>query len=140
MGSSPREAVERCYKDYVECGGSMVVMIEIFQSPNGNIMERVLGFFSAHANTGTIGSLWGPLDMRDSIEILKQTPQWVKFLMEDVYAYKLHNHVSATNEMALKWIEKSGVFKLDRRVSEVFSGNPYYYFETIPLEEFPQDV
>lgn len=85
---------------------------------------------------GSIWSLWADLTMRESLEVLQGTPEWVHGMAavhhQSVRGERLHNHVACSNKRALTWLRMSKCFWIDPTEVDV-RGVPHHYFETLPL-------
>jgi hypothetical protein len=102
---------------------------------------RLLGAFG-YTRFDTIWSLWRDLSVRESLAVLRQTPQWVRTMLTQSGRPFLFNFVHTTNSPALGWLEASRCFLIDY-ANPVMLGDtitPAYCFQTRALEELPQRV
>jgi hypothetical protein len=83
---------------------------------------------------GTIWSLWASdLTTKEKLQILRQTPEWVSSFVQTSGRDYLWNYVAANNIMGIAWLRASRCFWIeDDEPRLIVSGEPFYYFQTLP--------
>lgn len=85
----------------------------------------------------SIWSLWTELSLRDAKEVLRRTPEMVRECLAQSGADELSNVVHVLNEPALKYLDHSLCFNVNRDTVIDMAGENFYGFVTKPLAELP---
>lgn len=87
-----------------------------------------VGAFGFSPSYGTIWSLWAPLGLRESGQVLEATRGWVSKMQHAAGTETpLFNYVSDDNERVLKWLDAVGCFRFPEREREgVAPGHKYF--------------
>ncbi len=83
---------------------------------------------------GIIWSLWTPLTKLQSLQVLRESPNWIAELVRLSGEKRLSNHVLATNKSTLEWLKLTKCFAIDP-YPVVLRGEEFNYIETIPAME-----
>lgn len=79
--------------------------------------------------SNTIWSLWGHLTRRQSLQVLRETPEWVAGMVERAKPHVLWNYADPNNTKAVEWLRASGAFLVDDEPIWVGTAGPSLYFE-----------
>jgi hypothetical protein len=78
----------------------------------------------------TVWSLWSKLTPRQSAQVLRETPYWVKGMAVRAKPHTLWNYADPDNTTAIKWLKASGAFHVDDHETFVANIGSSVYFET----------
>lgn len=95
----------------------------------------VVGAFGYTGNT--VWSLWSSLSPSEGADLILQTPRWCRWLRARSDASSLENIVMASNKPALKWLEHSKCFVIDKINIQQHGDTPFYAFTMKPLADLP---
>lgn len=96
--------------------------------------DGIIGAFG-YSTLGTIWSLFTLLTPKECVVITKETPRWVKAMVEDSGLPTLANAVATANLQAVRWLKSSGAFTLNEARGYSFGGLNWLPFQTKPLSE-----
>lgn len=75
-----------------------------------------VGAFGFSSSYGTVWSLWAPLGLRESAQVLDATRGWVTHMQQRAGLDRpLFNYVSDDNTRVLKWLDAVGCFRFPER-------------------------
>lgn len=77
----------------------------------------------------TIWSLWSPLSPRQSVQVLRETFDWVAGMVLRARPHTLWNYVDPDNRTAVEWLKASKAFRLDDHETYLPGVGPGLYFE-----------
>ena len=85
----------------------------------------------------SVWSVWAPLSKAEGRSLMLETPRWCKWMSSTALLKPLWNIVMASNRPAIKWLEHSGCFTIDRSTPQVHGGQAFWPFVMKPIEEMP---
>lgn len=98
-----------------------------------------VGLFGYQGNH--VYSLWSDLSMGQSAEIIRKTPRWVLKMLEQSGQPCLRNLVHDCNTKAIRWLELSGCFEVERESGGIIvKGERLWPFHTKPLESIRERI
>jgi len=137
LGSNPREALLMGAFDnlYMASLGRAYALV----NPAGTVIGA-LGFTSS----GFLWALSAPFSRSERRELFTRTREILDRLISEagkrgaLFEGFLHNLIHARNRVAIKWLERSGLFNIDLETPVEVGAEVFYTFRTkTPHERFP---
>lgn len=140
LGSNPREALLMGAFDNVFTGISNGRAYALVNPSRDGLVIGAIGFTSS----GYLWALSGKFTKGETMELFARTNEIVGDLLEEARKKGalfpgnafLHNVIHARNKAAMKWLDRCGLFVLDRDNPIDCDGEVFYNFRTKMAHEF----